>query len=239
MKKLTITVIILAQILTLTAQNHEAGGWAFLNIKKKVGEGFSLALRGEYRCRDNFKRSDEYLVRLMGEYKACDYLDVGVGYDFCNKLKVAEVKDGLSIDKWTQKNHRGLVEAKGHYSLYRWTFQLRERYVYAYAMDADVAARDDMGMYVTCKKDGGWSHVLRHKPGVSYSLWKGIFKPFVEVELYNRIDKGFDLQQVHLHVGTTIRFDAVNSLKVYYVMQDKISEKRFVHTVALEYSISL
>lgn len=238
-KKITLTLIAFLSSLTVSAQSHEMGGWAFLNVKKKVVQGFSLSLRGEYRCRDNFSRSDEYLVRLMAEYNTCDYLNIGVGYDFCNKLKKAEINDGLSIDKWTQKTHRGLVEAKGHYTISKWTFQLRERYVYAYTMNTDVAAKNKEGMYVTCHKDGGWSHLLRHKPGVSYSIGKGVFKPFVEVELYNRLDRNFDLEQFHLHIGTTIMFDSINSLKIFYVMQDKLKESQFVHTLAIEYSISL
>lgn len=221
------------------SQTNEAGGWAYLNIKKTFTDQWSIAFKSEYKCRDNFRITDEYLFRLSGGYKVCPYFDIDVAYDFCSKVKRGGEKDGLTLDRWTQRNHRALLDLKAGYRYGNWDFRLRERYVYSYAMTAEVTARDSLGMYVKAEQPGGSSHYLRTKPTISYDIPNTAFSPFVELELFNRLDQNFALQQLHLYVGTKIRINSVNSLKLFYVMQDKIQENAFIHTVGLEYIITL
>lgn len=221
------------------SQTHEAGGWAYLNIRKTFAEKWSVAFKTEYKGRDNFKITDEYLFRLSGGYKVCPYLDFSVAYDFCSKVKRGGTVDGVTLDSWTQRNHRALLDIKAGYRYGNWDFRLRERYLYSYAMDAEVSGMDSLGLYVKSEQPGGSSHVLRTKPTISYDIPNTVFSPFVELELFNRLDQKFALQQLHLYVGTKICFDAVNTLRFFYVMQDKINEDTFIHTVGLEYIITL
>lgn len=223
------------------AQENVAGAWASLSVNKNLGKGFSLALRGEYRCKDNFASDELYFFRLTGSYRICDYLSAAIAYDYFTSQQGSSTSDGLSIDSWKKHSHRALADLTGNYKTHGFTFSLRERYVYAYNLSSTVAARDDAGMYVSHETPSGTSHLFRSCPTVSYRIGESAFTPYISAEFYNSLNSGdrFKLQQWHLFAGTNIKLDKVNSLKVYYVMQTKNPSGKHIHCIGLDYTITL
>ncbi len=146
--------------------------------------------------------------------------------------------------------HRATASLTGSFKWKRFKFSLRERYQYTYRMAAqcdrvrwyyntfhemfpglpeyylDEERFNDDGTlnedysYMTDTKNPKSDHKLRTRLAVSYDIKSCPFEPFVEVEVYNKLDEDFAYDKVRYTVGTDYKINKKNKLKVYYRYQD-------------------
>ena len=97
--------------------------------------------------------------------------------------------------------------------------ELPEYYLDDQPLNGDGTPNEDYS-YRTDIKDAKSDHKLRSRLQVSYNIKGFPFEPFVEVEVYNELDKAFALDKVRYTVGTEYKINKKNKLKVYYRYQD-------------------
>lgn len=138
---------------------------------------------------------------------------------------------------WASR-HRATASLTGSVKWGRFKFSLRERYQYTYRMPA----RCDRERYyyfggefdqwdyedpsfekpeqLVDEKKAKSDHKLRSRLQVSYDIKKCPFEPYVEVEVYNQLDKAFALDKVRYTIGTEYKVNKDHKLKLYYRYQD-------------------
>lgn len=226
----------------LFAQGEDcAASWTSLSIKKNFEHGLGLTFREELRTKDNISAIDVFFIRLTGTYKPCPYFSTSLAYDFFGAPQKTSMKSGLQLASYLKSSHRALFDLNGMASAGQWSFSLRERYVFAYTMPAEVSAADSLGMAVTASLPSSTAHLLRSYPQVSYAIPDTRWAPFLGVELYNSIRPAdrFQLQQYHVFAGTSFKVDKVHSFRFAYIFQHKVPTNKRLHTLDLEYIITL
>ena len=114
----------------------------------------------------------------------------------------------------------------------RFKFSLRERYQFTHRMRS-YCDRERYYYFSSLNQwdyenpesliDGKKSksdHKLRSRLQVSYDIKKCPFEPYVEVEVYNQLDKAFALDKVRYTIGTEYKVNKDHKLKLYYRYQD-------------------
>ena len=131
---------------------------------------------------------------------------------------------------WTAR-HRATASLTGSFKWNRFKFSLRERYQFTYRMPSqcdrerydyhpDFGVWDDMPQRTVDDKKAKSDHKLRSRLQISYDIKKCPFVPYVEVELYNRLDNAFAYDKIRYTVGTEYKINKENKLKLYYRYQD-------------------
>ena len=141
--------------------------------------------------------------------------------------------------------HRATASLTGSAKWGRFKFSLRERYQFTrrmrsycdrerwyydpyhvkypdqvpeYYIDDDPGSEDYS--YMTDEKKAKSDHKLRSRLSVSYDIKKCPWEPFVEVEVYNQLDKAFAYDKTRYTVGTEYKINKEHKLKLYYRYQD-------------------
>lgn len=131
----------------LYAHGDDFGIWTGVGIEKKMTQKFSAEAGLEFRSADNVREAARWSGTLGLNYKAADFLKLGVGYAYIydyssleskvNYTKKGEV-NGYNVDHgYWQSKHRAYFDATGSFKLGRFKFSLRERYQYTRSVAAD------------------------------------------------------------------------------------------------------
>ena len=223
------------------AKQHVAASWQSLSVKKGLGEDFSLTLRGEYRCKDDFRCDDLWFIRLTAGYKLNSHFSTALSADWFNVSQTLSQRGEVTLLPWMKHSRRLLADVSGKMSYERWTLAQRERYVYGRTSERKLDAYDGQGLYCQIVQPAAGSMLLRSLTTLSYKPADSCLSPYVAAELFNSLQRGdgMVLQQCHIFAGTGIKLDAVNTLKLYYVCQVKQPSGKHLHTLAVDYVITL
>lgn len=128
--------------------------------------------------------------------------------------------------------HRATASLTGSVKWGRFKFSLRERYQFTHRMRSYC----DRERYYYFSSLNQWDyenpeslidgkkaksdHKLRSRLQVSYDIKKCPFEPYVEVEVYNQLDKAFALDKIRYTIGTEYKVNKDHKLKLYYRYQD-------------------
>ena len=132
---------------SLMAQN-DFGVWTSVSAEKSFGKNFSIDAGVENRLQENATKPLRWDFGLGASYKVRKFLKLGAGYTYIRGRNLQEVKpryqnDGVTIkgynvdhEFWRNK-HRLYFDVTGKVTRGRFTFSLRERYLYTHYNKAE------------------------------------------------------------------------------------------------------
>ena len=151
------------------------------------------------------------------------------GYDFNHTFSYYE------------NRHRITASLQTSFEVSRFKFSLRESFQYTHSdsvkaerdihrfeevwdSDADDFVTKHNISHVTVWKNGVDKQVLRSRIGVDYNIphWK--FDPFLSMECFNRIDKGWTLVKTRLTAGIEFNLAKKHYFQAAYIRQDRSDE---------------
>lgn len=213
--------VILLVVSPLQLAADDFGLWLGAGAEKKLGSGWSIGIDGEWRT------ADRVSVGLSATYKIAKWLKATGGYE----LQDVRSDGGLTgtgnyynSTCWHLR-HRLFAGLTGTWKTGRWKFSLRERWTYTYAPSYErhrMTMNSELATYgeVTTKEvDAKAKNVLRSRVGVEYDIPKCPLAPYGSVELYN----AWNVEKVRYTLGAEYKLNKQNTLKIYYLFQDRKS----------------
>lgn len=243
--RITLLMLTMATAGTCMAQKDDAlGSWTSVTVKKHVSKPMSVALRAEYRTRDNMRETDTFFFRLTGAYKFSPYFSMATSYDFYTSHQTNGVKSGITLPAYDRYAHRGMLDLTGMFQSGHVNFSLRERYVYAAFMRRTVHGKDEWGQEATFVNPAQNTNTFRSLLTITYKPTNSKFSPYIAGEWFHSFKNFEELDrmketQVHAFLGTNYKLNQQNSFKFYYVYQYKTPTGKAIHTLGLDYTINL
>ncbi|MBR4843096.1 MAG: DUF2490 domain-containing protein [Bacteroidaceae bacterium] len=140
-----------------------------------------------------------------------------------------------------ENRHRFTASLQSSYEVSRFRFSLRESYqftcsdsvevgreIHRFVERYDPESDDFVSVHepndTTTWKSGMNKHVLRSRIGVEYNIphWK--FDPFISMEFFNRIDKGWTLAKTRLTAGIEFTLAKKHDFQIAFVRQNRSDE---------------
>lgn len=239
MKKLLIILLFLTFASVSRAETEtDFSTWITLNISKSLSDKFSLGFLEEFRSKDHIKKTDYWITRVSVSYRTNKWLSMMFAYDYlCNK-KYGATNGTVTIDNFYRNIHRLVFDVIGNFKASQFKFNLRARYIFAANVPRSISYVDAYGTvqdweYVTSL----FTHHLRPKVKISYSIPKTPLSPYVSDELF----VSRRLEQSRLCAGFDIKTGKITSMSIYYMWQYKknLVPKFSNHVIGLSYSIKL
>lgn len=148
-------LLLAAALVALPATADDFGLWPEFAVEKKLGS-FSLEAGTGFRFNQNVGQFSRFDIGLGAAYKVCNFLKVGVGYQYIDDHKARSAKahynkkdvlNGYNVDEnyWRSK-HRIYVQATGKVDVGRFTFSLRERYQLTRYAEKDITEEKYRGV---------------------------------------------------------------------------------------------
>ena len=143
---------LLAALSVLCATNllaqDDFGVWTSVSAEKSFGKKFSIDAGVENRLQENATKALRWDFGLGASYKVTKFLKLGAGYTYIRGRNLQEVKprykkDGVTVNGYNvdhefwRNKHRLYFDVTGKVAWGRFTFCLRERYLYTHYNKAE------------------------------------------------------------------------------------------------------
>lgn len=214
-------VLFLAALLAATAAHADDFGlWPELGAEKKLGN-FSVEAGTGLRLNHNVGEVSRFDIGLGVNYKLCDYVKLGVGYQYIDDHKARRQEEhfnksgefnGYNVEHnyWRSK-HRFYVQATGKVEVARFTFSLRERYQLTRYMKTDVTEDKYRGVVSDIENYG--NPYLLGTNGKYYGLSETeVDTKKAKTKHYLRSRIGVDYNIAHCPVDPFASFEISNNL---------------------------
>lgn len=266
---------------TSAIAQSDFGVWTEIGIEKSFNKKFSLEASVENRMANNATQPQRWNAAIGGSYKPLKWLKLGAGYVFIYNRNFQEVEEkykeddegelvldkagnpivvGYNVDHgFWRPRHRAYFDVQGKLDVGRFSFSLRERYLYNYYMQTETM-RDKyrnpvQGGYTgpSYEYDGmnfmkfeqepdikkaKSKHALRTRLQVEYNI-KGLpLNPFVSCELTNELDNAMKYDKVRVQAGTEWKITKKHILTGAYLYQNESQEigpNSSLHAIKLGY----
>lgn len=237
---------------SLMAQN-DFGVWTSVSAEKAFSKKFSIDAGAELRLQDNATQPMRWDFGLGASYKVTKYLKLGAGYAFIHGRNLQEVKphyknDGVTVNGYNvdhgfwRNKHRLFFDVTGKVAWGRFTFSLRERYLYTHYNEAE-CLRDkyrtlvqpgytgDTYIYngtefmeyeqTTDSKKAKDKHALRSRLQVEYNI-KGLpLNPYASYEVTNDLGDKLRYDKSRVCAGVEWKVTKKHILDVGYLFQSE------------------
>lgn len=190
------------------AQDSDFSLWSKLAAEHKVTKNLTLGGGMEFRTKKQFKEIDRWAAVINGSYRLLPALKLDAGYELHYRYRNA---------KGWKTRQRYFFGATGETRWSRMKFSLRERFQY------------------TWDKEKTDLH-LRSQVKVAYPLRKGKVSPYAAIELYNKLNDGFDLSRTRYQGGVNWQPSSRWKLDTYYLYQSESDKKKHIWGVEFTYS---
>ncbi|MDD3037501.1 DUF2490 domain-containing protein [Bacteroides sp.] len=211
---LTIRTLLLVCILGVTsvmrAQKDDFTTWTKLKINHKIDSRFSVLGGLELRTKDDISMIDRWGLAVGGEYKACSFLKMDVGYELHHR--------NLGELDWKFR-HRYYMGATVNFR-YQWlAVSLRERFQQTFDR-------------------GNSQSRLRSRLKLAYAPSKGIVSPYFSVEIYQSLDDAPFWRAARMRYRPGVEIDLAKrwSLDAFYCYQYESPKGKHVIGVEVGYS---
>lgn len=245
------TILTLLTALTCanaTAQNSSGAVWMSASVDKKLSRQLSVEVEGEYRTSQWLAATDRMSIGASATYRLAKGLKAAGGYEYLHGREQGGYTESgkyYNSSYWYPR-HRVYAGLTGSKKWGRWQVSLRERWVYTYRpsfMRDRMDMRSDRSTYgqvIQTEKKGKAENVLRSKLQAEYNIQHCPVTPFASVELYN----AWSVQKVRYSAGAEYKINKHNSMKLYYLFQDRRgndqdSDSPDLHVIGVQYSHSL
>lgn len=186
--------------LSVPAQDSDFSLWSKFQAEHKVTNNFTLGGGMEFRTKEQFKEIDRWGAVISGSYRLLPGLKLGAGYELHYRYRNAQ---GW---KTRQRYNIGLT---GEARLSPLKLSLRERFQH------------------TWDKEKTDLH-LRSQLKVAYAPSKGNVSPYAAVELYNKLNDGFDLSRTRYQAGAEWKISSQWKMDIYYLYQSESDRKKHI-----------
>lgn len=186
------------------AQDSDFSVWSNAGIEHKITNHFTLGGGMEFRTKEQFKEIDRWAVIINGSYRLLPMLKLDAGYELHYRYRNAQ---GW---KTRQRYNFGLTGER------RWAhlkFSLRERFQHTWERK-----KTDLD--------------LRSQLKVAYAPPKGNISPYAAIELYNKLNDGFNLSRTRYRAGAQWEISSRWKMDIYYLYQSESDRKK--HILGLE-----
>lgn len=237
---------------SLMAQN-DFGVWTSVSAEKAFSKKFSIDAGAELRLQENATQPMRWDFGLGASYKVTKFLKLGAGYTFIHGRNLQEVKpryknDGVTVNGYNvdhgfwRNKHRLFFDVTGKAAWGRFTFSLRERYLYTHYNEAE-CLRDkyrtlvqpgytgDTYIYngtefmeyeqTTDSKKAKDKHALRSRLQVEYNI-KGLpLNPYASYEVTNDLGDKLRYDKSRVCAGVEWKVTKKHILDVGYLFQSE------------------
>lgn len=205
-QKLLIVILSFISVSNVFARDNDFGIWTSIEGEKKIIKGLSFALEGEFRSRDNSRKTDRWSGSADLSYRIWPFLKAGASYTYIYTGN--EKKKGIV---WEHR-HRYNIYLLGSYKWNRFNISLRERFQHTYRS----------GVKKTAKRANP-KQVLRSRLQIAYDIKKSKFTPYASCELYHTLNDPIDngYEKTRWTAGTKYKLNKKNSFDIYYRYQTK------------------
>ena len=170
MKHIIFGVLLLLCVRTVVAQQNDWGVWTTMDIEKKLNKRWNVGAGLEYRSQDGLSLTDQIRGSLGFQYNPKKTpFKFGVNYTLIANKKQ---KKDIFVNR-----HRFTFSATGSYKYDRFTASWRPR-LQATFYDTTEKDPDELDNY-------RW--VVRNRFGLKYNVPKLPLKPYVQIEIFNRV----------------------------------------------------
>ena len=266
---------------TSAIAQSDFGVWTEIGVEKSFNKKFSLEASVENRMAQNVTMPQRWNAAIGGSYKPLKWLKLGAGYVFIYNRSFQETEEkykendegeivlgkdgkpiieGYNVDHgYWRPRHRAYFDVQGKLDVGRFSFSLRERYLYNYYVETE-ALRDKYrnpsqpgysgnlypfnGMEFMKfeqemdTKKAKSKHALRTRLQVEYDI-KGVpLTPFVSCELTNELDNAMKYDKVRAQAGVEWKVNKKHILSGAYLYQNESQEvgpNASLHAIKLNY----
>lgn len=202
--------LVLSCIFFLPAQAQESDFsiWSKLEAEHKVTKELTVGGGMEFRTKEQLKEIDRWAAVINGSYRLLPVLKVDAGYEFHYRYRNAQ--------GWkTRQRYR--IGATGEARWASLKLSLRERFQH------------------TWDKEKTEFH-LRSQLKVAYAPNKGNIAPYAAIELYNKLNDGFDLSRTRYQGGAAWDISSQWEMNLYYMYQSEKNRKKHILGIECTYS---
>ena len=200
---------------------NDFGMWITAGTEKKLYDSWDLGASIELRTKGNTGSVDRWQLGLSGAYKVSKHLKLGGCYEF--QLRNRTVDDMTEM----VPRHRFMLDVTpGGKVLNGLKLSLRERYQYTYTMQKG-------------NVDATHEHHLRSrfKAEIDSTIMNG-WSPYASVEMFNNLDKQFQIDEMRMAIGTTYSINTHHVINMGYLLDLKRSASgldKVLHAVTIGY----
>lgn len=190
------------------AQESDFSVWSKLEAKHKVTKDFTLGGGMEFRTKEQLKEIDRWAAVISGSYQLLPALKVDAGYEFHYRYRNAK--------GWkTRQRYRIGLTGETRWSSFK--LSLRERFQH------------------TWDKEKTDLH-LRSQLKVAYAPRRWNVSPYAAIEVYNKLNDGFDLSRTRYRAGAAWDISSQWKMDLYYLYQSEDDRKKHILGVECTYS---
>lgn len=187
--------------------NSDFSLWSKLKAEHKVTKAFALTAGAEFRTKEQFKEVDRWAAIISGSYRLLPAVKVDAGYEFHYRYR---------NEKGWKTRHRYYLGGTGELRLSQIKLSLRERFQQTWDKD---------------KTD----YHLRSRLKAAYVPRRGSVSPYASIEIYNKLNDGFDLSRTRYRAGASWEMSSQWKLDLYYMYQSETDRKKHVMGVEFNY----
>lgn len=261
------------------------GVWTGIGLDKSVNKQFSVDGSVEMRLEDNATQPMRWDFSLGTSYKLTKFLKLGVGYSFIHGRKPEEGKaryrtdddgnpvldpstgqprlNGYNVDHgyWRNK-HRAYFDVTGKVKWGRFSFSLRERYLFTHYNEAECLRdkyRDpvqpgyDGETYIyngtefityrpndeTDIKPAKDRHLLRSRLQIEYNIKGRPLTPYASYEITNELDNAMRYDKSRICAGIDWKIRKTHVIGLGYLFQagpDDDEGAGKLHAIKIDYT---
>lgn len=213
------TLLCLLTVMTQNVLADDFGTWLGIGAEKSLSKQWSIGAEAEWRSADRLG------ISISAAYKPVKWLKIQGGYE----LQDVRSEGGLSgsgnyynSTNWHVR-HRLYGDATGTLKTGRWKLSLRERLTYTMTPSYErnrMCVNPEQGNYGTVDSktvDSKSKTMFRTRLSAEYDIRHSPLTPYASVELYHNSN----VQKLKYSIGTEYKINKKNSLKLYYLFQDR------------------
>lgn len=190
------------------AQDSDFSIWSKVGAKHKVTKDFALGGNIEFRTKEQLKEIDRWAAVINGSYRLLPALKLDGGYELHYRYRNEK---GWKI---RQRYNVGVTGEVRHSWL---KLSLRERYQHTWDQEKT-------------------EFHLRSLLKMAYAPRKGNISPYVSLELYNKLNDGFDLSRTRYQAGAEWEVSSQWEMELYYLYQSESDRKKHILGIECTYS---
>ncbi|MBI5540390.1 MAG: DUF2490 domain-containing protein [Bacteroidia bacterium] len=221
---LLIIFFIVFPVLSIFAQENDAGMWNTFSIEKELTKKLSLCVDEELRLKENYTQLNLLYTNLGITYKVIKGFKAGFTYRFIEKY----------LDQgWFSYRNRLMLDLSYKYKIKSFSISYRSR------------LQSEVRNYFTSEKGKVAEWFWRNKFEAKYTINNYI--PYVGTELRYQIKdqrnptSDLEWHRIRLFAGLDYKINSNNTIGVYYLIQkeDGIINPQTLYILGLQYVLEL
>ena len=242
-KRLLSLAGLIAMALVMAVATSAQAIWLDAGASKTWQKKYTVGIDAQYRTSNKLESTERWGIGANFGWKPLKWLKVGADYSFLYSHRPERTtKKGNFVEDYWQPRHRVGVSLTGSLKFNRWELSLRERWQYTRNQGVNALKFGPDGLdkgyeYIPVRN----RHVLRSRLKLEWGIKKKCpFTPYVSAEMYNSLNKAFQVTKVRYTAGCDYKIDRHNSVGLFYRFVDSYdNDETNLNVIGLEYAFKL